>query len=68
MLLQANANPGLVNNEGETPLDMTSPDEEDIIELLRNEIKKKGGAREGDKRGEGGNGTSIGRTKGLCAL
>ena len=42
MLLNANANPGLVNNEGETPLDMTSQEEEEIIELLQNEIKKKG--------------------------
>ena len=44
MLLHANANPGLVNNEGETPLDMTAADEEEIIELLQNEIKKKGKA------------------------
>ena len=54
MLLHANANPGLVNNEGETPLDMTSPDEEEIIEMLQNEVKKKGKAGKTGGEGRGG--------------
>ena len=54
MLLHANANPALVNNEGETPLDMTSSEDEEILELLQNEIKKKGrveGRRGAQRRG-----------------